>query len=72
MKIDRYDTNFLPFISRFSTSGFLRSNDNRILVNVVNILFHFSVMRDSFKKIGVMRDRYSPFATLISLLVGWP
>ena len=27
-------------------------------------------MRDSFKKIGGMRDRYSPFATLISLLVG--
>ena len=45
--IDRYDTNFLPqfFVDRFSTSGFLTLNDNRILVNVVNILFHFSLMR---------------------------
>ena len=36
-----------------------RSNDNRILVIVVNILFIFSlmrVMRDSLRKIGVMRN----------------
>ena len=34
-----YDTNFLPFFSFFNrTSNFLRSNNGRILVNVVNIL----------------------------------
>ena len=36
----------LALFFRFSTSDFLRSNDNRMLVNVVNILFYFSVMRD--------------------------
>ena len=39
---------------RSSTSDFLRSNDNRILVNVVTILFDFSVMRVALK-FGVMR-----------------
>ena len=34
--------------SRFSTSDFLRSNDKRMLVNVVNISFYFSVMRDRY------------------------
>ena len=36
LKIDRYDTKFVPLFSRFSTSGFLRSNDNtcRILVKM--------------------------------------
>ena len=51
----------LALFSRSSTSDFLSSNDNRILVNVVNILFYFSM-------IGVMRDSYPPppsFATLI-------
>ena len=38
----------LAIFSRSSTSDFISSNDNRILVNVVNILFHFSVMRDRF------------------------
>ena len=43
----------LALFSRSSTSDFLSSNDNRILVNVVNILFYFSM-------IGVMRDSYPP------------
>ena len=34
--------------SRSSTSDFIRSNDNRIPLNVVNILFHFSVICDRF------------------------
>ena len=38
----------LALFSRFSTSDFLRSNDKRMLVNVVNILFYFSVMRDRY------------------------
>ena len=38
----------LALFFRFSTSDFLRSNDNRMLVNVVNILFYFSVMRDRY------------------------
>ena len=38
----------LAIFSRSSTSDFISSNDNRILVNVVNILFHFSVMPDRF------------------------
>ena len=36
-----------PFFS-FSTSDFLRSIDKRMLVNVVNISFYFSVMRDRY------------------------
>ena len=39
---------YFPF-SFSLTSDFLSSND-RILVNVVNILVYFSVMRDSLKK----------------------
>ena len=38
----------LALFSRFLTSDFLRSNDKRMLVNVVNILFYFSVMRDRY------------------------
>ena len=39
IKKDGYDTNFLPFFSFFNwTSDFLRSNNDSILVNVVNIL----------------------------------
>ena len=38
----------LALFSRFSTSDFLRSNDKRMLVNVVNISFYFSVMRDRY------------------------
>ena len=53
IKIDRYDTKFLPFFRVPQTSDFLRSNDNRILVNVVNILFYLSVMRDSLNKISI-------------------
>ena len=39
-----------------STSDFLRSNDNRVLVN---ILFYFSEMRDSLKK----KRRDAPIGT---------
>ena len=39
----------LDLFPRSSNSDFLRSNDNMILVNVVNILYYFSVMRDSLK-----------------------
>ena len=39
--------------SRSSTSDFLRSNDNRILVNEVNILFYFSVVHDSLTKLAL-------------------
>ena len=38
----------LALFSRFLTSDFLRSNDKRMLVNVVNISFYFSVMRDRY------------------------
>ena len=38
----------LALFSRFLTSDFLRSNDKRMLVNVINILFYFPVMRDRF------------------------
>ena len=51
LKKDGHDTNFLPFFSFFNrTSHFLRSNNDRILVNVVNIWFYFSVMPDSLEK----------------------
>ena len=49
--LDSYDTRF------FLVSRPLISSDeiiNRILVNVVNILFYFSEMRYSFKKIGLI------------------
>ena len=46
-KIDSYDTNFLPFL--LVPRHLITSNENRILVNVVNILF-FSVMRDSWRQ----------------------
>ena len=39
--------------SRSSTSDFLRSTDNRILVNEVNILLYFSVVRDSLTKLAL-------------------
>ena len=48
LKTDGYD-NTVALFSRSSTSDFLRFNDNRILDNVVNILFYFSVMRHSLK-----------------------
>ena len=38
----------LALFSRFSTSDFFRSSDNRMLVNVVNILNYLSVMRDRY------------------------
>ena len=39
LKIDSYDTNFLPFL--LVPRHLITSNENRILVNVVNILFYF-------------------------------
>ena len=68
----------LALFSPSLTSDFFRSNDNRLLVNVVtvNILFYFSVMCDSLKNC----DRYPPppippagksiSYTLLLLLVG--
>ena len=39
LKKDGHDTNFLPFFSFFNrTSNFPRSNNDRILVNIVNLL----------------------------------
>ena len=46
----------LALFSRFSTCDFLRSNDNGMLVDVVNNSFSFFVTLDSFKIIDVMRD----------------
>ena len=57
LKTDSYDTNFLPF---FVVPLPLNSSDQ------------FSVMRDSLKKISVMRDRYLPFATLSKGLITLP
>ena len=37
--IYQFSPEFLALFSRSSTSDFIRSNDNRILVNVVKILF---------------------------------
>ena len=50
--------------SRSSTSDFLRSNNNRILVNVVNISFYFSVVCASLKKSAWCVIGTHPFATL--------
>ena len=54
----------LALFPRHSTSDFLRTNHNRILVDVVNILFYFSVIRDRLKEIGAMRDRSPPLTIL--------
>ena len=53
----------LALFSRFLTSDFLRSNDKRMLVNVVNILFYFSVMRDRYPP----PPRPARFVTLSSM-----
>ena len=54
---DRQLYQLLALFPHSSTPDLLRSNDNRILVNVVNISFH---RRDAWflKKIGMMRDRF--------------
>ena len=55
--MDSYETNFLPF---FLVTRTLIFSEQMIIVDVVNILFYFSVIRDSLKEIGVMRDRSPP------------
>ena len=50
----RYRAQITALFPRSSTSDFLRSNDNTMLVYVVTIVFDFSVMRVAYK-IGVMR-----------------
>ena len=50
----RYRGQITALFPRSSTSDFLRSNDNTMLVYVVTIVFDFSVMSVAYK-IGVMR-----------------
>ena len=52
--VTRYRAQITALFPRSSTSDFLRSNDNTMLVYVVTIVFDFSVMRVAYK-IGVMR-----------------